>query len=115
MRALAGLSRYANVIITTHSILVLDEISNLVRLNKLSGEEKKELGYEEWEGLSPDDVGIYLFTANGEITPVEVFEDGLEESELDRVVLEIANLHSRVEGMFERHVRRNSGELQAQE
>ncbi len=100
-RALAKLSKYADVIITTHSITVLDEISNLLRVSKLSPDEKKKLGYDEDEGLSPEDLGIYLFS-EGKVEELKVDEDGIEETELDRVILEIANVHARVEEYYER-------------
>ncbi len=109
-RALASLSEYNDVIITTHSITVLDEISNLIRLNRLSKEEKAKFGYEEWEGLDFENISIYLFTGDGYVKPLEIFEDGLAESELDRVILEIANLHAQVEEAFDEHTRK----LQAQ-
>lgn len=107
-RALAGLSKYCYVVVTTHSITLLDEISNLLKLKNLSDENKKRLGYEEWEGLSPENVGIFL-VRNGKAMELEVYEDGIEESDLDRVVIEIANLHARVEEEYE-HTRK----LQAQ-
>jgi len=105
-RALAGLSKHCYVIVTTHSITVLDEISNLLRLNKISN--KSRFGYEEWEGLSPENVGIFLFS-DGKVQELEIDEDGIEESDLDKVILEIANLHARVEAEYERSKR-----LQAQ-
>ncbi len=101
-RALAGLSKHCYVIITTHSITVLDEISNLLRLNKIS--DKSKFGYEEWEGLSPENIGIFLFS-DGNVQELEVDEEGIEESDLDRVVMEIANLHARIEEEYE-HSRR---------
>jgi len=52
MRTLAGLSKSVDVILTTHSINIIDEISNLLRVKNLSADEKKKLGYEEWEVLS---------------------------------------------------------------
>jgi len=107
-RALAKLSKYTNVIITTHSITVLDEISNLLRVSRLSSDEKKKLGYDKDEGLSPENLGIYLFS-DGKVEELEVYEDGIEETELDRVILEIANMHARVEEYYERSKR-----LQAQ-
>jgi hypothetical protein len=107
-RALAKLSKYADVIITTHSITVLDEISNLLRVNGLSSDEKKKLGYDEDEGLSPENLGIYLFS-DGKVEELEVYEDGIEETELDRVIIEIANMHARVDEYYERSKR-----LQAQ-
>jgi len=107
-RALAKLSKYADVIITTHSITVLDEISNLLKVNGLSSDEKKELGYDEDEGLSPENLGIYLFS-DGKVEELEVYEDGIEETELDRVIIEIANMHAKVDEYYERSKR-----LQAQ-
>ncbi len=102
-RALAGLPKQRVVtLMTTHSIHVLDEISNLIRLRKLSDEEKKRLGYEVWEGLDPEDVAVYLFTSDGRVESIGVSDDGLEETGLDRVVIEIANIQSRVENLFRR-------------
>ncbi len=107
-RALAKLSKYADVIITTHSITVLDEISNLLRVNRLSSDEKKKLGYDEDEGLTPENLGIYLFS-DGKVEELEVYEDGIEETELDRVIIDIANMHAKVDEYYER-----SRRLQAQ-
>ncbi len=108
-RGLAGLSNYCYVVITTHSITVLDEVSNLLKLKKLPSDVKRRLGYEEWEGLSPESIGVFLFS-DGKVEELEVYEDGIEESSLDRVIIEIANLHTRVEEEYE-HSRR----LQTQE
>jgi len=100
-RALARLSQFSDVLITTHSVYILDEISNLIKLNELNSMDKKELGYEEWEGIVPDDVGIYFFSFDGKVKSLEITEEGIEESELDQVVLEMANAHARVESKFE--------------
>ena len=51
------------VIITTHSEWVLDQIANLVRLAKLSEEERRGLRGSD-AALSDDDVGIWLFEQN---------------------------------------------------
>jgi len=102
-RAVAAASkRDVDIIATTHSIHVLDEISNLLRLNKLSGKEKKALGYKNWEGLSPEDVGIYFFSKEGDVELIDVSEDGLSETGLDKIVLEMANKHAAVERLFEK-------------
>ncbi len=104
IRALAGLSKHCYVVLTTHSITILDEISNLLKLKNIPKEEKLRLGYEEWEGLSPEEVGIFL-VKDGKVLEVEVYEDGIGESDLDRVVMEIANIHAKVEAEYE-HSRR---------
>jgi len=99
-RALAGLSQYCYVVITTHSITVLDEISNLLKLSKLPSDVKRNLGYEEWEGLNPENIGVFLFS-DGKVEELKIYEDGIEESDLDRVVIEISNLHAMVEEEYE--------------
>jgi len=102
-RGLAEASkRGTDIVMTTHSIYVLDEISNLLRLKKLGGQEKKELGYKNWEGLTPKDVAIYCFSADGDVEPIEVLKDGLSESGLDRITLEMANKHAAVERLFQK-------------
>lgn len=96
-RALAELSKKdCYVVLTTHSPILLDEISTLLRLRNLSSENKKRVGYEEWEGLNPEKVGIFL-VKDGKVEELEIYEDGIEESDLDRVIIEIANLHVEVE------------------
>jgi len=100
MRGLAGLSNYCYVVITTHSITVLDEVSNLLKLKKLPSDIKRQLGYEEWEGMSPENISVFLFS-DGKVESLEVYEDGIEETSLDKVIIEIANLHTRVEEEYE--------------
>lgn len=99
-RALASLSRHCYVVITTHSITVIDEISNLLKLRNIPNDAKKRLGYEEWEGLSPENIGMFLFS-EGNVQELEIYEDGIEENDLDKVIIEIANLHAKVEEGYE--------------
>lgn len=102
-RGLARASKIGpDIAMTTHSMYVLDEISNLLRLKKLSKQEKKELGYKNWEGLTLKDVAIYFFSKDGDVEPIEVSEDGLSESGLDRIILEMANKHAEVERLFQK-------------
>ena len=102
VRMLAGVAAKskAQVFMTTHELRILDEISNLLRLNKLNEEEKRRAGYERWEGISPDDVCLYFFRRDGIVEPVEVFEDGLGEHGLERIYIEMANTHALVERIF---------------
>lgn len=102
-RGLAGASkRGTDIVMTTHSIYVLDEISNLLRLKKLGEQEKKELGYKSWEGLTSKDVAIYCFSTDGDVEPIKVLKDGLSESGLDKITLEMANKHAAVERLFQK-------------
>jgi predicted ATPase len=105
-RALAGLSKYCYVIVTTHSIAILDEVNNLLRVSKLSSETKKKYGYEDWEGIEPNNIKIFLIS-KGNIRELEIYEDGIEASDLDKVVIEIANIHARISEEYE-HSRRLS-------
>lgn len=101
IRALAGLSDYCHVVLTTHSITILDEISNLLKLKNIPAEEKVKIGYEKWEGLSPENTGIFL-VRDGKVEEIEVYEDGIEETDLDKITIEIANIHAEVEAEYER-------------
>ncbi len=98
-RALALLSRYdVDVVATTHSVHIIDEVNNLVRLSKLSPEEKEKLGYRREEGLNPEDVAVYVVERrSGEVTPLEVSNEGLSETCIDAVLRELANRYVRVE------------------
>ncbi len=96
-RALAMLSKYADVLITTHSPIILDELDNLIKLNKLSPEEKKKLGYREEEGLDPESLKIYRFKLDGTVEEVRVTEDGIEEEEFSSVIAELSNKYAEVE------------------
>ena len=101
VRTLAGLTNeQVKILMTTHSIHVLDELSNLLRLAKLSPDEKMELGYNEWEGISPDIVRIYHVRLDGRVKEVKASDEGLDETGLDEVVGEIARLHASVERRF---------------
>ncbi len=96
-RALAMLSKYADVLITTHSPIILDELDNLIKLNKLSPEEKKKLGYREEEGLDPESLKIYRFKLDGTVEGVRVTEEGIEEEEFSSVIMELSNKYADVE------------------
>jgi len=99
-RGLARLSEYCQIVATTHSITVVDEISNLLRLAHLPPDKKRKLGYEEWERLKPKDIGIFLLS-DGKVKEIRVYEDGIEESELDEIIREIANIHAKVDEEYE--------------
>ena len=100
-RVLAGLAkRGVTVVATTHSLHVVDELSNLLRLGSLSPEEKSELGYEEWEGLRPGEICVYHIEADGRVMEVEVSEEGLDETGLERVASDLAGAYAAVERYF---------------
>jgi hypothetical protein len=98
-RALAMLSRHVDVLITTHSPTILDELNNLIHLSKLDTEEKIEVGYKEFEGLDYNSLKIYRFKTDGTVEEVEVTEEGIEEDEFSSVVVELSNKYAEVEEM----------------
>ncbi len=93
---LANLDVYT--LITTHSIHIIDEINNLIRLNKLNAEDKETLGYMKEEGLDPNKVAAYIVEREtGMVWSSQVTDEGLSETSLDKVLSEIANRYVRVE------------------
>ena len=94
-RALAVLAKSgATVVATTHSVHVLDEVSHLVRLSSLSGDERRKLGYEKWEGLAPEEVAIYTMDFEGSTRAVKVMREGVSETDMDRILIEMANKYA---------------------
>ena len=95
-RAIAKLVRSdVKVLITTHSENFLGQLSNLIRLGQLSGEERIQRGYHEEDYLVPEEVGAYLFRLDDhqdgsfiEELPVTL-EEGIPEDEFSRVIAEL--------------------------
>jgi ABC-type lipoprotein export system ATPase subunit len=108
-RALVMLSKYADVLITTHSPIILDELDNLIKLSRLSPEEKKKLGYREEEGLDYNSLRIYRFKPDGTVEEVKVTEDGIEEEEFSNVIMELSNRYADVEEAVWRKLHEKEG------
>lgn len=49
------------IIITTHSEYISDQLNNLVRLNNVSSDKFKELGYDNYDIIKCEDLAIYNF------------------------------------------------------
>jgi len=101
IRLFAGIAMKGKiqVLVTTHSLHLVDELSNLLRLNSLSPDERRRLGYEEWERLSPEKLSVYHIK-EGVIYEVKAGSDGLEETEIDELVRDLASEHANVERYF---------------
>jgi len=54
------------VILITHGVFFLEQLSMFVRMSKISPSERKELGYEENDFIDNNDVAPYLFKRDGE-------------------------------------------------
>ena len=97
-RALAMLSKCGvEVLMTTHSPLILDELSNLVRLNALDADEKRKQGYREDEGLDWRSLKVYRFNLDGTVGEMRVTEGGIDEEEFSSVIVELSNRYADVE------------------
>ena len=97
-RALAMLSMCGvQVLMTTHSPLILDELSNLVRLNALDADEKRKQGYREDEGLDWRSLKVYRFNLDGTVGEMRVTEEGIDEEEFSSVIVELSNRYADVE------------------
>lgn len=91
-RALVKLVRArVNVLITTHSDYLLEQISNFIRLGLLDSSERSRQGYDEQDFLRPEDVGVYLFQdqKDGQGTKVQPLpldaEHGIPDPEFQNV------------------------------
>ncbi len=103
-RALALLSKNISVLITTHSPIILDELNNLIKLNKLTQEDKEKAGYKENEGLKYESVYVYRFKLDGSVERVKIGEDGIYEDEFSSVVIELSNKYAEVEELLSKHI-----------
>lgn len=99
-RALVLLSKNINVLITTHSPIILDELDSLIKLNKLTHDDKIKSGYKETEGLEHGSVCVYKFKLDGSVEKVKVNGDGIYEDEFSSVVIELSNRYAEVEELL---------------
>lgn len=80
------------IIITTHSEILLSKLSNLISLNILSDEELLKRNYSRSETLSPQKVSVYLFKKVDEdivIEQINVTEDGIPDHVFRKVIEEL--------------------------
>jgi energy-coupling factor transporter ATP-binding protein EcfA2 len=75
------------VLCTTHSSLILHQVSNHLLAAEASARTRKALGFNEHDLLSPEDVGVYLFDLqkDGSIIKPIIAEPGFGISEEDFV------------------------------
>ena len=114
---LRGLAMLVNmgvyILMTTHSIHVIDELSNLISMDLIKDLTHKysQLGYIRDEILSPDIVSIYLFKRDGGVEKVEVSYEGVHENHMDMILNEIANVYTTIQNIIgqarSRHATKN--------
>ena len=93
------------VLLITHGVYFLEQLSMFVRMSRVTAEERKELGYAKGDFLEADDVAPYLFKKNGssgyaiqaiEHTP----DDGISQDEFGRVTEIMYNKEIRIERLI---------------
>lgn len=85
--------RGVNIIITTHSDLLLEQLSDFILLGRIEpGKRASKYGYEKEDFLSPSEVALYIFSydensGGNRVTEVEVTEeDGIPQEEHMRII-----------------------------
>ncbi|PWV36387.1 MAG: hypothetical protein DJ555_07550 [Desulfurococcaceae archaeon] len=95
------------VLITTHSDLILEEFNILMRLSRMSEEERKKLGYKEYEYLDTNSVSAYLYKYDNNekgyvAKELSITEDeGIPQDELTEVAFEMGETHAKITRMAE--------------
>jgi len=93
------------VLLITHGVYFLEQLSMFVRMSRVAAEERKDLGYAKGDFLEADDVAPYLFKKNGsggyaiqaiEHTP----DDGISQDEFGRVTEIMYNKEIRIERLI---------------
>lgn len=78
------------VLCTTHSSLILHQLSNHILLSQAKPQERERLGFTPQDVLDAADLGVYLFDVESEGTQVKPVpidpETGIEEEEFVRVM-----------------------------
>ena len=81
-----------NIVITTHSDYLLEQLSNFIMLSKIEPEKRVDkYGYSEEDYVKPDEFAAYAFSHDAEsdghkIEEVEVTgEDGISDEEFARI------------------------------
>ncbi len=93
-----------NLIITTHSDILLAKLSNLISLNALPDNELRSRGYTRSETLKPEQVSVYFFRKTSEgvvIEPIKVTYEGISDYTFREIIEELYNetmdLHYRIQ------------------
>ena len=81
-----------NVVLSTHSDLIINQISLYIQANKLSDKQRKKLGYHD-ASLAPNAVSAHLATVDADqgniIHPIAVDEQGIDQDEFVHIQKEI--------------------------
>jgi predicted ATPase len=86
------------VIISTHSDLFLVALNNLIALSRIK-DKVKELGFDENEVISPENVIAYLVKAEGDkatVQELEIKDTGIPEDEFAKITEELLDKRAKI-------------------
>ena len=99
-----------NILLTTHSVYLLEAIGQYILSDRISQKERIRIGLGKDDYLSPDEVSPYLFNkssrgskGDSKITPIEITEeDGIPQDEFIKVSDIIFKKHVQIENILEK-------------
>lgn len=78
-----------NVLVTTHSVFLLEQLSKFMLVSRIEPKTRKKLGYDEEDYLTPDEVSPYVFVRNNDddhtVSPIEIDDEGISQEEFVKV------------------------------
>ena len=79
-----------NVLITTHSVFLLEQLGKFMLASKIDSKKRKSLGFDEEDYLLSEEVSPYVFVRNGDndhhISPIETNDhEGISQEEFVKV------------------------------
>ena len=81
------------VMVTTHSDILLNQINNLVQVGKITPRQRRYLGYRATEVLHADDIAVYLFKSEAggtNVEPIDIDSDsGISTESSDKIHQEL--------------------------
>ena len=86
------------IIISTHSDLFLAALNNLIALSRIKNK-AKELGFDENEVISPENVIAYLIKAEGDkatVQELEIKDTGIPEDEFAKITEELLDKRAKI-------------------
>lgn len=95
-----------HVLLITHSVFFLEQISIFVRMSKVPAEKRKKLGYDEEDFLEDKDIAPYIFKRdnsrgytiqNMEHAP----EDGISQEEFDQIIDVMGNKELQIDHILD--------------
>jgi predicted ATPase len=86
------------VVISTHSDLLLVALNNLIALSRIK-DKAKELGFDENEVISPENVIAYFVKAEGDkavVQELEIKDTGIPEDEFAKITEELLDKRAKI-------------------